>query len=367
MQRRRHAVELGGTAERGDLGDDARQMIDRDRDLAGEIPPRKVVDLRQVLLEVAHVEPQPGQGILHLVGDLRRHAPERRDGAALEALEVVRVPNGDRRLRREQREELEIVLARLEPRRGLDHQRAGGAALDDERRGHDRAAVGALGRARHGDRHALVHRRRRRGLEASPDGRRGARARHGDQATLLELEHHAAVRVGRFHGGLRDRVEHAGHHAGRGERLPDGQEPLAVARPAARRQSARDLRAQLVAHEGLGEVVERAAADRLDGRLDRAVRRHDQHGQARLPFVEPFHEAHAVGGLHAQIEQGEVEAARLGRFEGAARIARGGHVEAHRGEPHLEHLEDRRVVVDHEDLLFHAAITSVSRAASRSA
>ena len=50
-------MELGRTSERGDLGDDARQMVHRDRDLAGQILPRGILDLGEVLLEVAHVEP----------------------------------------------------------------------------------------------------------------------------------------------------------------------------------------------------------------------------------------------------------------------------------------------------------------------
>src|SRR5207249_1482988 len=89
----------------------------------------------------------------------------------------------------------------------------------------------------------------------------------------------------------------------------------------------------------LSIAAEAAATDRLDGGLDRAVRRHDQHGEARLALVEPFHEAHAVRRLHAQIEQGEVEAGRLGRFESFARVAGGGDLEPHRGEAHLQDLE----------------------------
>ena len=214
VQRRRHAMELGRTSERGDLGDDARQVVHRHRDLAGQILPRGILDLRQVLLEVAHVEPQAGQRVLHLVRDLRRHASERRNGATLEALEVVRVADRDRRLRREQREELEVVLPRLEPRRRLDHQCAGRAALDDERRRDDRAALSALGHARRGDRDPFVHRRRGRRLESSPRRRRRPGARHRHETALLELEHHAAIRVGRLDGGLSHGVQHAGHDAG---------------------------------------------------------------------------------------------------------------------------------------------------------
>jgi hypothetical protein len=95
------------------------------------------------------------------------------------------------------------------------------------------------------------------------------------------------------------------------------------------------------------------------------VRRHDQHGQTRLALVEAFHQVHAVGRLHAQIEQGEVEAEGLRRLERLAGIAGGRDVEPHRGETHLEHLEDRRVVVDHEDFLLHGRVTFASPAAGR--
>ena len=70
---------------------------------------------------------------------------------------------------------------------------------------------------------------------------------------------------------------------------------------------------------------------------------------------------HAVDRLHAQVEQGQVEARRLHRLERLARVAGRGHVEAHGGQPHLEHLEDRRVVVDHEDLLLHLRLAPVWR------
>src|SRR2546426_8290869 len=56
-QRRRLAMELGRPAECGDLGDDARQMIDRIGDLAGEISRLGVARLGEALLEVVHVEP----------------------------------------------------------------------------------------------------------------------------------------------------------------------------------------------------------------------------------------------------------------------------------------------------------------------
>src|SRR5256885_10714916 len=52
-----------------------------------------------------------------------------------------------------------------------------------------------------------------------------------DLASALELEDDAALSLGRLDRGLGDRIEHALHNPGRGERLTDGEEPLAVARP----------------------------------------------------------------------------------------------------------------------------------------
>ena len=95
---------------------------------------------------------------------------------------------------------------------------------------------------------------------------------------------------------------------GRRQRLADREQPLAVARPAAAGQRAADLGAQLVAQERLGQVVEGAALHRVHRGLDRAVRGHDQHGQPGLTGVHRLHQRDAVGRLHAQVEQREVEA-----------------------------------------------------------
>src|SRR5206468_12692938 len=91
VERRQRTVQLGRAAERGDLGDDAREVVDRARDLPGQLLRLGVAGTGQPLLEVVDVEAQPRQRILHFVGDLGRHASERGDGAAPQALEVVRV------------------------------------------------------------------------------------------------------------------------------------------------------------------------------------------------------------------------------------------------------------------------------------
>src|SRR5207244_8331841 len=152
-----------------------------------------------------------------------------------------------------------------------------------------------------------------------------------------------------------DRIEHALHNPGRGERLTDGEEPLAVARPSSRGERALDLRAELVAHERLRQIVEGAAPDRLHGVVDRAVSSHDEHRQPALLRVERFHELDPVHRSHAQIDEREIESLHGGGLQRAARLTHRGDVEAHRSEAHRKHLEDRRVVVDNEHLPRHCS------------
>src|SRR5439155_746316 len=184
-------------------------------------------------------------------------------------------------------------------------------------------------------------------------GRPGARHRH--EAPALELEDDAALSLGRLDRGLGDRIEHALHDPGRGERLTDRQEPLAVARPSSRGERALDLRAKLVAHERLRQIVEGATPDRLHGVVDRAMGGHDEHRQAALLRVERLHELHPVHRSHAQIDEREIESLRSGGLQRAARLTHRGDVEAHRSQAHRQHLEDRRVVVDNENLPRHCS------------
>src|SRR5262244_2882069 len=86
----------------------------------------------QTLLEVAGVEPQTRQRILQLVGDLRRHAAERGQRPTAQTLELVSVADGDRRLRGEERQQLEVVLGRLHATRRLDDERADRPPLNHE-------------------------------------------------------------------------------------------------------------------------------------------------------------------------------------------------------------------------------------------
>src|SRR2546425_1070029 len=128
--------------------------------------------------------------------------------------------------------------------------------------------------------------------------------------------------------------------------------PASASPPAER---ALDLRAELVAHERLRQIVEGAAPDRLHGVVDRAVSSHDEHRQPALLRVERLHELDPVHRSHAQIDEREIESLHGGGLQRAARLTHRGDVEAHRSEAHRKHLEDRRVVVDNENLPRHCS------------
>jgi hypothetical protein len=63
----------------------------------------------------------------------------------------------------------------------------------------------------------------------------------------------------------------------------------------------------------LREEVLRAAAHRVDGRLDGSVRRDDDEVRERMPRLRPLQEIDAVLGADAQVRDDDVDAARLDR------------------------------------------------------
>src|SRR5262249_12913305 len=129
--------------------------------------------------------------------------------------------------------------------------------------------------------------------------------------------------------------------------------------PAALGERPADLPAQFLGHEGLGQVVEGALAERLHRVVDCAVRGHDEHGQARLTLMRLLHELEAAQGLQAQVEERHVEAAPIQKRNGVPIAPRERHVESHGLEPHLEDLEDARVVVHHKGATVRHRLTSV--------
>ena len=92
---------------------------------------------------------------------------------------------------------------------------------------------------------------------------------------------------------------------------------------------------------------------------------------ARLPGVHRLHERDAVGGRHAQVDERQVEARVVDRAQRPLGVRGRGHVVAHRDQPHLEDLDDREVVVDHQDLALHgrrrSSLRSICLRRSRSA
>ena len=135
----RRALQLRLAPERRDLGNDRGEVVHGARDLLRELRAFGVLRADQALLEMPRVQAQARERILHLVRDLRRHPAEGRERATAQPLELVRGANRHGRLRREQRQQLEIVLRRFDARRRLDHERARRPTLDDERRRRDHA------------------------------------------------------------------------------------------------------------------------------------------------------------------------------------------------------------------------------------
>ena len=177
----------------------------------------------------------------------------------------------------------------------------------------------------------------------------------GDQllaGATLALDQHG--RVGDGH--LADDLLHALHGARGADQLVDGQ-LLTEARPqrvdfaaqeAALHQSLHEV-LELVQDQGLGEIVVGPFLQRLDGRRDRGIARHD-HDLDRLvvslELLEQLESAH-VG--HPDVGDGGVE--HLGAHDGE-RVGRGvrrGHLIAPRREGFLEEQQDRVLVVDDQD------------------
>ena len=67
-----------------------------------------------------------------------------------------------------------------------------------------------------------------------------------------------------------------------------------------------DLELHLLDLERLLHVVERADLHRLDGGVDRAERRHQDHGGVRLQRLGRAEHVHAVAAAHLQVAQDDV-------------------------------------------------------------
>ena len=150
-------------------------------------------------------------------------------------------------------------------------------------------------------------------------------------------------------GGLGDQLR----HALAAQQRVLGLEPL----PLAQRLAQLDLRADDRQQPGvvprLLDEVARAAAHRLDGDFDAAPGRHDDDRQRRIDALDARQQVQAFFARRrvarvVQVDQRDVELARLERGEHAGRRRRGLEVEAFGLEQQPQRLEDVRLVVGDE-------------------
>ena len=103
--------------------------------------------------------------------------------------------------------------------------------------------------------------------------------------------------------------------------------------------------------ERLGDEVERAALERLDGGVDRAVGRDDDHGQIGV-FVEgALEERHPVDLRHLEVGDDEVDVVLPHQVEALLAVFRGQDVVSVPRELGRQDPPQIRLVVDDEDLL----------------
>jgi len=106
---------------------------------------------------------------------------------------------------------------------------------------------------------------------------------------------------------------------------------------------------QLLDVKGLLQVVVGPFLDRLDRAVDGAMRRDDHHGQIRIESVQALEHLQAVVGLHAQVDEGQVESLPPGDLEGflGPRCEGGGKTD--RFQTDADGLENVQLVIDDQD------------------
>ena len=169
------------------------------------------------------------------------------------------------------------------------------------------------------------------------------------RAALARDEH----RRGRVGHALEDRVELR-------DALRRADDAEARARRGGRRIGAaelaglerlRDDLAHLVLVEWLGDEVERAALEGLDGGVDRPVRGDEDDGQLRLDLERPLEERHAVDLRHLEVGDDEIDVVLAEQVQPLLAVLRGQRVVPVARELRGEDLPEVRFVVDDEDLL----------------
>ncbi len=175
------------------------------------------------------------------------------------------------------------------------------------------------------------------------------------------------------HGrGRRRHLVDQGEHGANDGRVPDdgvARRLVALQRTAALLllcERLQDHEPELVLVERLREVVLRAPFQRLDGAVDRAVRREHDHGETRVTLFDPAKELESIHPRHPKIRDDEVGALflqDLDRFH--ARRGRRD-VVAVASEVGAEHLADARFVIHDQDVLTHREETALAGKATTS-
>jgi hypothetical protein len=111
-----------------------------------------------------------------------------------------------------------------------------------------------------------------------------------------------------------------------------------------------DLHEQLFFGEGLLDVVVRADAHGLDGTLDRAVRRHDQHLGHGRRLLHVAQDVEAVLAGHAEVGEDEIERVAVDALTGLVTVGSLGHLVARTSQHERERGAHVPLVVDDEDL-----------------
>jgi hypothetical protein len=106
---------------------------------------------------------------------------------------------------------------------------------------------------------------------------------------------------------------------------------------------------ELVVPEGLLDVIEGALVDGLHGRLERRLRRHEDHRGVRILLSSRGEDLHTAHVRHADVSEDDV-GLKLGELlQARPAAACGVGVESRVAQQDAERLQDALFVVDHED------------------
>jgi hypothetical protein len=107
--------------------------------------------------------------------------------------------------------------------------------------------------------------------------------------------------------------------------------------------------AQLVGREGLLDILAGALLEGLDGGLDAAITRNDDHIHIRPQVLHALHHIHAVHVWHLEIREDEVVVAALHQAQGLGTVLHRVHTEALQHEDPAEGIQHHGFVVHGED------------------